>query len=93
MEREAALALLQSQHEFPGPFEFRVVVPPRQKELTVAAMVAAAGDDVQVLHLGERFSRTGKYLALQVRLEVDSAERVLDVYDVIRSLDYVLASL
>jgi putative lipoic acid-binding regulatory protein len=93
MDREAALALLQSQHEFPGPFEFRVVVPPKKKELTVSAIVAAAGREARVVRLGERYSRTGKYVALQVKLHLASAEMVLEVYAVIRSLDYVLASL
>ena len=91
MDRDSALALLDSQHEFPGEFEFRVVVPPNKKELTVSAIAAAAGG--RVLHVGERFSRTKKYVALQVRIHVGSAERVLEVYEVIKSLDYVYASL
>jgi len=93
MDRDTALALLRDQHEFPGAFEFRVVVPPAQKELTVSAMVAAAGEGALVQHVGERFSRTGKYVALQVRIHVSSAEHVLEVYEVIKSLNYVYASL
>lgn len=93
MDRAEALALLESQHEFPGAFEFRVVVPPSRKELTVSVLVAAAGDGARVVHVGERFSATRKYVALQVRIHVGSAERVLEVYDAIKSLDYVYASL
>lgn len=93
MDRDEARALLESQHEFPGVFEFRVVVPPGQKELTVSAMAAAAGPGARVQHVGERFSRTRKYVALQVRIHVGSADHVLEVYEVIKSLNYVYASL
>ena len=93
MERSDALALLESHHAFPGPFAFRVVVPPDKKELTVSAMSAAAGRTSRVVHIGERLSRNGNYLALQVRMEVASAHHVLEVYDVLKSFDYVLATL
>lgn len=93
MDREEALALLRSGHEFPGAFEFRVVVPPAKKEVTVAAIVAGAGESATLERVGERLSRKGTYVALAVRIRLESAERVLDVYQVIGAMDHVLASL
>jgi len=93
MEREQALALLESQHRFPGPFDFRVVVAPPDKELTVSAMLAAAGSSARMEEVSERLSRKGNYLALRVRIHLESAERVLDVYEVLSGFDHVLAAM
>jgi putative lipoic acid-binding regulatory protein len=93
MEREAALALLRSQHEFPGVFEFRVVVRPAVAASVVTAMSAAAGEGASVREVTERHSKNGNYVALHVQIEVDDAERVLDVYAVLRVVDGVMASL
>ena len=93
MERDRALALLESHHQFPGPFDFRVVVAPADKELTVSAMVAAAGSGARMEQVGERFSSKGNYLALRVRIHVESAERVLDVYEVLNGLEHVFAAM
>ena len=93
MDRETALELLRSQHEFPGPFEFRVVVRPAVTGVTVAAMVAAAGVGAVLEDVGERKSRYGNYIALHVRMRLPQAEVVLDVYEVLRSVEGVLTSL
>ena len=93
MDRESALALLRSQHLFPGPFEFRVVVRPPVVAATISAMVAAAGSDAALEDLSERPSSGGKYLALHVRIRLADAERVLDVYEVLRGVDGVMTSL
>lgn len=91
MDRDAALALLREQHEFPGPFEFRVVVRPAQVTSTVSAMVAGAGAGAALEHVGQRESRKGTYVALQVRIRLRAPEAVLDVYEVIKSLDVVVS--
>ena len=93
MDRDAALALLRSQHEFPGPFEFRVVVRPPASAPTLTAMAAAAGEGAVVEEVTERLSRNGNYVALHVRIQVPDAERVLDVYAVLATVEGVLTSL
>lgn len=93
MDRTAALALLRSQHEFPGAFEFRAVVRPAATGATVAAMVAAAGGGAVLEDVTERKSRMGNYVALRVRIRVQDAEIVLDVYEILRSIDGVLATM
>ena len=56
-------------------------------------MVAAAGDGAQVAELTQRASRNGTYLALRVTLRVETPERVLDVYDVLKAMDSVLTAM
>jgi len=93
MEREEAVELLQSNHTFPGPFQFRVVVRPPAAAGTVTAMVAAAGPGALATDVSERLSKKGTYVALHVTIEVESAERVLDVYDILGQMEDVLAKL
>lgn len=93
MERDEALELIRSNHEFPGPFQFRVVVRPAFAAQTVSAMVAAAGPDARAIDVDERHSSKGTYVALHVRLQLDDAERVLDVYEVLDGLEHVLAKM
>jgi len=91
-ERERVLSLLRSQHDFPGPYRFRIVVRPEDRPTVVTAVSAAAGDDA-VLDVSERTSRHGSYVAVHLRAHMTSAEAVLDVYDVIRELPEVLTAM
>ena len=93
MERGDALELLKSNHDFPGPFQFRVVVRPSFSASTVTAMAAAAGPSAKVLNVDERVSSKGTYVALHVHVDIESAERVLDVYEVLGTMDHVLANM
>lgn len=93
MERDEALELLRSNHDFPGPFQFRVVVRPPAAAGTVTAMAAAAGDNATVLDVEERHSSKGTYVALHVRIELQAAEAVLDVYEVLGTMEHVLAKM
>ncbi len=93
MDRDQAIALLEEQHTFPGPFEFRVVVRPPRAGETVSAMAAAAGEGSRVEAITERLSRKGTYVALHVRMHMSRAASVLDVYAILRELDHVLTSM
>ncbi len=93
MEREESLELLRSNHTFPGPFQFRVVVRPPSATTTVTAMAAAAGAGARVMDVEERHSSKGTYVALHVRIELVSAESVLDVYEVLGTMEHVLAKM
>lgn len=93
MDRDTALALLRRQHQFPGEFEFRVVVRPAESSATLSAMVAGAGEGAVLVDVTERRSRNGTYLALHVKMRLPTAERVLDVYEILRALDGVLATM
>ncbi len=92
-DREAALALLRSQHQFPGPYIFRVVVRPEASTGVVSGVGAAVGERGRIARVEERQSRGGKYISLHLHAELASAEVVLDVYEVIAGLDGVLMTL
>jgi len=88
-ERQRMVDLLESQHRFPGPFTFRVVVRPVSRAEVVTAM--AAVDDCVVASVDERPSRKGTYLSLRVTAQLERAEVALDVYEVLQQLEAVLA--
>ncbi len=93
LDREGALELLRSQHTFPGPYTFRVVVRPDGRSGVVSAIAAALGDESAVQEVEERASRKGNYLSLHVVTRMEDAEGVLDVYEVVGKLDEVLMTL
>lgn len=93
MERDEALALLIETHTFPGPFELRVVAYPEAVTLVVSAVSAALTLPEGVLDVRDRPSRTGRYISLKVRVHVASAEEVLGLYEVLRSVSGVVTTL
>jgi putative lipoic acid-binding regulatory protein len=93
LDREGALELLRSQHTFPGLYTFRVVVRPDARSGVVSAIAAALGDASAVQKIEERASRKGNYLSLHVITQMEDAEGVLDVYEVVGALDEVLMTL
>ena len=56
-------------------------------------MLVAAGENAKLEGVRERVSRKGTYLALGVRIHIESAEAVLDVYAMLKELDGVKATL
>jgi len=91
MDRDAALSLLRSQHDFPGSFEFRVVVLPEVGPSVLAAMLTAAGEGAEIEDVRERLSRRGTYVALRIRIALADAVQVLDVYEVVQAMEGVKA--
>lgn len=91
MEADAALDLLNASHTFPGSFRFRVVVRTGETAGVVSAIAAAVGEPAETIT--ERPSRKGTYVSLRVQTPVQSAQQVLDVYAVLKTMDEVLATL
>jgi len=91
--RAQALELLANHHEFPGMFEFRAVVLPESKSATVTAVAAAVGGEHHVERVTERRSSKGKYVSVRVRVQVESAEMVLEVYAVLKAVRGVMTVL
>ncbi len=87
--RATARALLESGHEFPGTFEFRVVVRPAAVGTIVTAIAAAVGTG----EVDERRSSGGKWVSVRYRVDVRSAEDVLDVYAILRQMPEVVLSI
>jgi putative lipoic acid-binding regulatory protein len=102
-DRESALALLDKQHVFPGPYVFRIVVRPSVATTVVTAVGAVlrepdepggdAGSPGVLTEVVERQSRSGRYVALHLHTRMRAAEGVLDVYEVISQLEGVLMTL
>ena len=93
MKREEALELLQHQHTFPGPFDFRVVVRTGTQAQVVTAMTAAAGEGARLANVTSRPSKKGTYEALLIQIDIESAERVLEVYEMVQTLPEVVTAL
>jgi putative lipoic acid-binding regulatory protein len=91
--RTRALALLESQHAFPGPFEFRVVVRPEAGPAALDALLLAAGGRDRLIDVSERTSEHGNYRSLRVRVQLERAAEVLDGYEVLRAVDGVVTVL
>lgn len=91
--RLRAIALLEAQHEFPGPFEFRIVTRPVGRAAALGALMSAAGETAVLVTISERTSMGGKYVSLRVKVHLETAERVLDVYEVLREVDDVITAL
>ena len=93
MKRAESLELLKSQHHFPGPFDFRVVVKKGHKTEVVNAVLAVSGDGTLVSDVVERPSRKGTYVALVITVKLRDARQVFDIYDVIKQLPSVVTAL
>jgi putative lipoic acid-binding regulatory protein len=91
--RQRAIALLESQHAFPGVFEFRVVIRPPAKAAALGAVLAVTGGSVSLVEVTERPSSNGNYVALRISARVAAATRVLDAYEVLRGVEGVLTVL
>jgi putative lipoic acid-binding regulatory protein len=93
MDREAALELFRSQHDFPGIFDFRVVVRPESVNPVLETITASAGEGGAVQEVRQRLSRKGNYISLHVSTHVPNAEAVLDVYEALKDVSGVMTTL
>ena len=91
-EEDRLMALLESQHTFPGPYAFKVICrnAPGAPESIVAGILARTGLAVVLPDDGMKASRTGKYVSMTLRLEANLAQDVLDVYACLRSFGSVI---
>ena len=92
-DQESALELLKSQHDFPGPFIFRIVVLPEHSASIVSAVACIVQQSGSIEKVDERESRTGRFMSIHFHCQMDSAESVLEVYAVITGLEGVVMSL
>lgn len=88
MQTLPSIELLESGHEFPGPYLFKVIGRPADDFVrrTVAA-VRAALDRLDDPPYTIRESRGGRHVALTLEVPVASAREVLDVYRRVQELD------
>jgi putative lipoic acid-binding regulatory protein len=92
MDRQAALALLESQHRFPSDHPFHVIV--RAEGGAPASVSSAIARHFGLDSLGAReervASRKGTYVSLRLSLPCENAGVVLDTYALLASLPEVV---
>ncbi len=69
---EAFREKLESQHEFPGHYNFKFIVPHEQKEVVLAMLPPS--------ELSFKESANGKYVSINANAFLISSQDVLDVY-------------
>jgi putative lipoic acid-binding regulatory protein len=89
--RRAAIELLESQHEFPGPFEFRVIIRSESITAVVTALAAIVGNNES--KVDERRSSGGRWTSVRYAARVESAEKVLEVYELLRGMEEVVLAM
>lgn len=89
-DRERSLELLRAAHEFPGPFQFRIVIHPGREGDVLAVLRASLGRDDAIGDVSTRASRNGRFLSLRATVQVLQAEEVLVVYGVLRQVEGVI---
>jgi putative lipoic acid-binding regulatory protein len=84
--------LLQSQHSFPGPYAFKVILrnAPGAQESIIAGIRERTGLSVEPAEAGMRASRKGNYVSLNLKMRANLAQDVLDVYACLRTFDSVI---
>ena len=91
-DEQRLLELLESQHDFPGPYSFKVICKnaPGAPQGIVAALQAETGLSVSSDEAAMRSSRAGKYVSFKVVLAATQAADVLAVYARLRVYDSVI---
>lgn len=86
------LDLLNAQHDFPGPYGFKVICrnQPGAPEGILAALCSETGLDLTAGGEHMRASRAGKYVSFRVVLQAHTAHDVLTVYERLRTYDSVI---
>lgn len=92
MDRDSAIKLLESQHQFPSDHRFHVIV--RMEQAHVDGVVRRLAELLALPHLDGRVesvpSRHGSYVSLRITLPCARAEQVLDVYECIAKMEWVV---
>lgn len=91
-EETRLLELLDAQHDFPGPYSFKIICrnTPGAPEGILAALKSETGLDLSSDGEDMRASRAGKYVSFRVVLEAKQAADVLAVYARLRVYDSVI---
>ena len=93
LEKQRLRELLESQHHFPGSYTFKVIY--RSEEGMTAricdAIGQATGIDIKEDDLSVRESSSANFLSMTLEIEVQSAQDVLDVYEVLSKVENIVS--
>ena len=92
-ERERLRALIEAQHDFPGPYTFKVIFrnDPGAALTILEALRAGASRPVPIDAEQMRTSSGGKFGSMSFDLDVGSAEDVLDIYRVLAEIEGIVS--
>lgn len=91
---ERMLELLAAQHDFPGPFTFKVIyrASAGMAETVVEAVCVATGIAHPETAPSTRQSGGGKFESMTLELRVRSPQEVLDVYAILNGIEGVISA-
>lgn len=93
MNREDAIELLNDRHEFPGIFPLSLIIVP-EHSMSIQEAISKACEPAMTIQSAETVpSKHGNYLALRLKLWVETAEDVLHLYEVVGDLEGVKMAL
>ena len=75
--------LLEEEHEWPGPYSFKFIVPSDQID-----RVSQLLPDVEMT---TRFSGKGKYTSVSFSLHCESADAVIDIYVKVKNIPGIMS--
>lgn len=89
-DRETVLGRLNDVHTFPGPYLYKVIGPNTADFVTkvIQAVINVVGPNASPA-VETRESAQGNHLSVSLTIEMQNAEQVLDVYDVLRGIHEV----
>lgn len=82
-DKEAFREKLESQHVFPGKYNFKFIVPQNKKEEVIALL-----PDSQ---LSFKKSSNGKYISITAVTMLDKSQEVLDIYSEAHKIEGCMA--
>ena len=93
LEKERFRALLESQHSFPGSYTFKVIY---RNEEGMALVIRNAINEATGIEVGEdmvavRASSGANFMSMTLDLDVQRAQDVLDIYDVLSKVKNIVS--
>ncbi len=81
--KEAFKKLLETEHDWPGPYHFRFIVPSDQIE-QVSRLLPE-------IDMETRFSGQGRFISLNFDLHCENADIVLEIYMKVQSIPGIVS--
>jgi len=93
LEKQRLRELLQSQHHFPGSYTFKVIY--RSEEGMTARICGVVSESTGIenreKNLSVRESSSANFLSMTLEIDVQSAQDVLDVYEVLSNVENIVS--
>jgi putative lipoic acid-binding regulatory protein len=84
--------LLEEQHDFPGPYTFKVIgpnTPDWQEQAVSAALAPLAEAQKRIEQIERKVSAGGRYAAVSLTLNLADSGQALAVYDSLGKLEHL----